>query len=151
VFGTILILPIQGFFNALVYFHSTTKQQPGRSTTEQTIHSSSFFTTSFQPWGSFLRLFSGRHSAESSEAIVAAVAHVAMAQEKELQDSEEEDPAVVAVTHDVMPQEEELQDSEEEDPVVVAVTHTVMPQEEELQDSEGEDPVVVVEPIESCN
>jgi hypothetical protein len=174
-----LILPMQGFFNALVYFHSITKQQPGRrSTTEQATHSSSFFATpfqSFRSWGSFLRLISWRHSAASSELIEVAVAHVVKAQEKELQDSEEEgpfvvaithdvmpqedvlqyseekDPIVVAVTHDVMPQEEEFEDSEEEDPVVVTVTHGVMPQEIELQDSEEEDPVVVVEPIESCN
>jgi hypothetical protein len=119
---------MQGFFNALVYFHSTTKQQPRRSsTTEQMNRSSSFFATPFHSWGSFLRLLSGRHSAASSESIAAAVAH------------------------DVMAQEEELQDSEEEDPVVVAVTHDVMPQEEESQDTEEEDPVVVVEPIDSCN
>jgi hypothetical protein len=151
-FGTMLLLPMQGFFNALVYFHSTTQGQPRRnSPAGQATHSSSFFTTPFQSWGSFLRLFSGRHSAESSEPIVAAVAHAAMAQEEELRDSEEEDPGVVARTHTMMPQEEELQDSEEEDPVVVALTHTMMPQEKELQDSEEEDPVVVVEPIESCN
>jgi hypothetical protein len=129
VFGTLLILPIQGFFNALVYFHSTTKQQPRRSSTaEQATHSSSFIATPFQPWGSFRRLLSGRRSAaRTSESIAAAVAH------------------------GVMPQEEELQDSEDGDPVVVAVPHDVMPQEEESQDSEEEDPVVVVEPIDSCN
>jgi hypothetical protein len=98
VFGAIVIIPIQGFFNALVYFHSTRKQQPRRSsTTEQSTRSSSFFVPSpFQLWGSFRRFLSGKRSAASSESIAAAAAAAndAMAEEEELQDSEHKDPVV---------------------------------------------------------
>jgi hypothetical protein len=94
-FGAKLTLPIQGFFNALVYFHGTRKQQPRRSgTAEQGPRSSFISEPPFQPWWSFRRLLSGKRSISSSESIAAAQANDVMAEEEELQDSEEKDPVV---------------------------------------------------------
>jgi hypothetical protein len=61
--------------------------------------SPSFFATLpfFQPWGSLRNVLLGRRSAASSEweSIVEAVANDEMAQEVELQESEDEGPVVV--------------------------------------------------------
>ena len=87
------LLPSQGLFNALIYFHVTTKQQSRRgSTAEQGSRSSSFFALPpFQLWGSFRRSFSrGRSSGRRADPLEAVVSRVT--EEDDLQHSEEEDP-----------------------------------------------------------
>jgi hypothetical protein len=99
-FCSIFIVPAQGFFNALIYFHSAREQQPRRSTStaEHAPPSSSFFVPpSFQLWGSFRRLLPGRRSAVRTESIAAAGANDVMAEEEELQDSGDEDPVAEPV------------------------------------------------------
>jgi hypothetical protein len=81
-FWMIVIIPTQGFFNALIYFHSMTQPRA----VEQT-HSSSAFAPPYRQWESFRFLFSRRSALSAIAAVVARVI-----QAEELQDSEEEDP-----------------------------------------------------------
>jgi hypothetical protein len=89
-FWPFFILPAQGFFNALIYFRSTTKQ-PRRGSSAEQSRSSSFFSPSLQQWKSFRRSFSKRRSTVSADPLAAAVV-VRAAQEEDLQDLEAEQP-----------------------------------------------------------
>jgi hypothetical protein len=82
------MLPGQGFFNSLIYFHSPMKQ-PRQSAEEQT-RSSSDFTLPFRQWGSFRLSFSRRRSSAIADPIAAVVARAI--QEEEPQDPQKEDP-----------------------------------------------------------
>jgi hypothetical protein len=88
------ILPTQGLFNALIYFHVTTKQQTRRAsanTSEQTNRSSSFFALPpFRQWWSFRWSLSRQRSSAASPDPIATVVARAV-QEEELQDFEEEE------------------------------------------------------------
>ena len=84
------MLPTQGFFNALIYFRSTTKQPRRSITADQKTRSSSDFTPLCRQWGSLRRVFSSRRLSASADPTAAVVARVI--QEEELQDSKEEDP-----------------------------------------------------------
>jgi hypothetical protein len=75
-FWSFFILPTQGFFNALIYFYSATKQPRRSSTTTEQPELSSFFAPALQQWGSFQRSFSKRRSAASADPIVAVAARV---------------------------------------------------------------------------
>jgi hypothetical protein len=88
-FWVSFIIPTQGFFNALIYFHS--RKQPRQSTLEQT-RSSSEFAPPFRQWGSLRFLFSRKRTAASADPITSVVARVV--QEEELHDLEEEKPVV---------------------------------------------------------
>jgi hypothetical protein len=87
VFLTIFVLPIQGFFNALIYFDVTIKPRRG-SIPEHTTRSSSFFVPPFRRWGfSFSRRCSSAASTDPKVTVV-----VRAAQEEEFKDFEEENP-----------------------------------------------------------
>jgi hypothetical protein len=86
------MLPAQGFLNALIYFHSNTKQPRLNSTTEQALHSSVLFVPPFRRWVRVPCSFSRRRSTASADPI-ATVVPIA-AQEEDLQDLEKKDPVL---------------------------------------------------------
>jgi hypothetical protein len=114
IFWTFFILPAQGFVNALIYFHSRTKNRRSR-TTEQSSRSSSFFAPSFRRWESFWCSFWKRRSTPSVDPLVVVVVRVT--KEAELQDLENADPLAPVVAR--VTQEEEPQDPQNKDPGVM--------------------------------
>jgi hypothetical protein len=113
-FWPFFILPAQGFFNALIYFHSAAKQPRRSTTTTEQPHSSSFFAPSLPQWESFRRAFSRKCSTAIADPIAAAVTHVK--QEVDSQDLEGADPLAVVVA--CVTQEEDIQELVEEEPVL---------------------------------
>jgi hypothetical protein len=91
-FLTILLLPTQGFFNAMIYFHSPMKQ-PRQRTVERTCSCTSD-VTDFTP---SLRQLRSRRPISGSADPIASIASVVDCvieeeEEEELQDSADEDP-----------------------------------------------------------
>jgi hypothetical protein len=109
-FWPFFIVPAQGFFNALIYFHNnTTTKQPRASSSRTTEEprSSSFFAPSVQQWDYIRRSFSRRRSTARADPITSGAACVL--QEMDLRDLEDADPlASVVVAFET--QEEDLQD-----------------------------------------
>jgi hypothetical protein len=103
-FCTIFILPTQGFFNALIYFHVAMRKPRRVSTPETSEHTNPSFTDPappFRQWENFRRSFSRRRSSgggESADPLAAVTARVP--EEEDLQDLEEEKPVVDQIDRD---------------------------------------------------